>query len=131
MNWRTVAIGVLAAIGPVVAGPLHAKDKPTQDTVKDSRQAWKKALAESVKVGSTTAVVEKFMAAKFRDKAKLNWGGSGSYSVFYLIDDFSQIEFAFDVRDKLESEPTITDRGLWLRGPDGALRQSPRSEEKK
>jgi hypothetical protein len=83
--------------------------------------AWEQYLKRGYTLGESQAEVEKSMVGKFRDRGVVHWGGSGRYSLVFLIDDYHEVEFSFDHLSKLNLPPHITNRTFWLRFPDGQV----------
>ena len=83
--------------------------------------AWERYLKDAFKLGQSQDEIEKAMAGKYRDRGIVHWGGSGTYSLVFLPDDYQQAEFSFDHLSKLNSPPQITGRSRWLRFPDGEI----------
>ncbi len=118
-----------ASMGIFVLVSQYAMTQSTSDVdklVKMNMDAWQTELAERVKVGASSAAVASIMAGKFRDKARIRWGGSGDYAMFYLIDDYTQVRIDFDANDEVISVPIVQKKGAWIRGPNGDLRIDPK-----
>ena len=72
-------------------------------------------------------MIEMAMLGKYRDKAVLESGG-GAFVLFFLIDDYVQIEFSFSMSGKYR-DFTVSRRHYWLRGSDGTLiNMNPKTE---
>lgn len=64
--------------------------------------------------------VEKLLAGSYRDRCTITLGGSGSQMDVYLLDDFHELHFHFDVVKGLVSKG-IYKRTRWLRFPNGRV----------
>ena len=106
------------ALQVVSQNPTASKMNETQ---KAALASWERFLGQQVKVGQKEEDVEKLMAGKFRDHGTIHYGGTGAYSVVYLIDDYHQISFNFDRQSKLTTLPVAGSKKPWLRFPDGTI----------
>jgi hypothetical protein len=121
--WLTLLLLVIASEG---RGMMAQSAQNTETVVRENMRAWQTELADVIKIGSKISEVERAMAGKYRDKATIRWGGSGSYALFYLIDDFIQVRVEFNIRNEVVSVPVVARKGPWIRQPDGELRVDPR-----
>jgi hypothetical protein len=119
-----VAVMVVAIVLPISSqDPIASRMNEAKKAALDS---WKRFLAQQFKLGQREDEVEKVMAGKFRDRGKVPHGGTGAYSVVYLIDDYHQVSFGFDLHSELTLLPVTTARKPWLRLPDGTIVESDR-----
>lgn len=81
---------------------------------------WAESLERLTKNHASNTELELFMQSKFRDRAWVAWGGTGSRSLYFLIDDFHQIRCDFD-HDQHMISFDIMPSVPWLKGPDGSL----------
>lgn len=95
-----------------------APDDP--DQAEPLRQ-WRVFL-DNIESGAGREAIEKLLAGNYRDKCTIALGGSGSNMDVYLLDDFYELRFRFDVIKGLTSKG-IYKKTLWLRYPDGQVRQ--------
>jgi hypothetical protein len=68
------------------------------------------------------------MNGKFRDVGLVR-ANDEVYRLLFLIDDFHQIEFAFDRNSRLLLTPTIEPKTTWLRMPSGDVQSIPNPAE--
>ena len=94
------------------------------DTKKAAIASWYRFFDQQFKLGQKEDDVGKVMAGKFRDRGKFHHGGTGTYSLVYLIDDYHQVSFVFDLDSKLTHLPIFSAKKLWLRFPDGTIVES-------
>src|ERR1043165_1017015 len=105
MQMKTL-VGLIAIIMFAVSTPVTSQAPSKMADLKNAAlAAWDRFITQQVKLSQTEGEIEKLMAGKFRDRGKIHYGGTGAYSVLYLIDDFHRITFTFDVHSKLTAIP--------------------------
>ena len=115
-------VGIVAIIMCAVALPVISQAPSKMAESKNAAlAAWDRFITQQFKVSQSEGEIEKLMAGRFRDRGKIHYGGTGAYSVVYLIDDFHQIIFSFDVHSKLTALPIVGGTKPWLRFPDGTV----------
>lgn len=117
MLFRTVAVFMLV----ITLSAISQTPFQSNDSKKHALAVWNRFVTEHFKVGQTEVEVEKLMANKFRDYGKIHYGGTGGYCLAYMIDDFNQISFTFDLHSKLTFLPVVAPKKPWLRYPDGTI----------
>jgi len=126
---RKVSYWLITFLLIVAMGATPVMSQSSQDleaAVQENIRAWQKEMVNTVVVGSNISAVEKIMTAKYRDKARISWGGTGNYALFFLIDDFIQARVECNVRNEVVSLPIIERKGPWVRQPNGELHLDPR-----
>ena len=93
------------------------EDDSEQARQKESFRKWQTFL-DSIEPGQGRDAVEKLLTGNYRDKCTIVRGGSGSHTDVYLLDDFHELHFHFDVIRGLVSQ-SIHKKTLWLRYPNG------------
>ena len=117
-----ILIGIAAIIIFAVATPVISQAPSKMTESKNAALiAWDRFITRQVKVSQTEVEIDKLMEGKFRDRGKIHYGGTGTYSILYLLDDFHQVTFTFDVHSKLTALPIVAPKRHWLRFPDGTV----------
>src|SRR5260221_7790838 len=104
-----------------LAAPPNQEPPMNGELFKTAIRSWENWLAVIPKIGDDEGRIEKLMQGKYRDKAPAAMGGSGAKRVYYLIDDYLQVYFAFDRNGKLHVSPTVEKKGKWLKLAEGGL----------
>lgn len=113
-------IAALSVILSIHSANIVAMDKSIEET----RVAWNAFLSQSCTTGQTEQTIRNLLNGKFRDVgfARAN---DEVYRLLFLVDDFHQVEFAFDRDSRLLLTPTIEPKSQWLRMPNGDVQSIP------
>ncbi len=109
--------------GGEVLNPPNAATRATKTLerfVHDTIDRWNDLLRDRVKEGMSPSEVDQLFHGKYRDRGVVYWGGSGSRTVCYLIDDFVEIHVDF-LLDRAKGTARAQERKRWLRLPDRGM----------
>ena len=111
-------------------GSLIGRPLPQEPQAKDeikrlaslAKGRWKAELAERLPAEKAkNSDIHKHMARISRDNAVFYHGGTGSRTLYFLLDDVDQVRFDIDGDGLLVLDPVIEDRRIWIRDRDGSL----------
>ena len=110
----------------VNSNSANAASPVADDRIERAKTAWEdflrhNFLQERNKGNYGEAKIEKIMRGKYRDRAKSSVGGLGIYSVFYMLDDYHEVEFVFTRDGKCSNISALMPKRAWLRYPDGSI----------
>ncbi|MDY0166748.1 MAG: hypothetical protein RBS80_09410 [Thermoguttaceae bacterium] len=121
---NTLEFGRCIAVLNVVLFIHSANAVTTDKSIEESRVAWNAFLSQSCTTGQTEQTIRNLMDGKFRDVGFAQ-ANDEVYRLLFLVDDFHQVEFAFNRDSRLLLTPTIEPKGQWLRMPNGEVQSIP------
>ena len=124
MNLRNAIFLVSIIFICTLQTDIYGSDmKQRNQLIDNSIDTWNKFISNNqiLLVGNTEDNILQTMKERYRDKGTYFWGGSGNYSIYFLIDDFIQIEFIFNKDNKLIEKPSVVKKSLWLKDPMGNI----------
>lgn len=99
---------------------LYTSRGIASDAKEESRVEWNTFLTRNCTEGLSEEAVRQLMAGKFREFGFAR-SNDEVHRLLYLVDDFHQVEFAFDRSSKLLFIPAVETKGQWLRLPTGEI----------
>ena len=78
-----------------------------------------------IRLGDAQESVDAAMTGKCVDRHLIRWGGSGGYSIYYLLRETTQLRVDFDRSCRVERVPVVMSTAKWQRNKDGVLINPP------
>jgi hypothetical protein len=120
----TLEVGRLITVLNVILFANTLNTVAADKSIEECRVAWNEFLSKNCASGQTEQTIRKLMNGKYRDVG-LARANDDVHRLLFLVDDFHQIEFAFDRNSRLLLTPTIEPKGRWLRMPSGDVQSIP------
>lgn len=97
------------------------KDAANRARLQQAKQIWEKWIQENVAVGDELKKVHDLLKSSSRDRGEIALGGTGHRRIYYMLDDYHQLEFVVDKRERLTTSIAVTPARTWIKLPAGNL----------
>ncbi len=82
---------------------------------------WRAWADQNLKAGDSEQNIRATLAPKAKDWGRVNYGGTGNYSLRFKVDDLHQIQVDFELSGKMVSATVARTKEDWIKDPDGNL----------